>query len=115
VLNYIIKRSNARIVLTSSWRLVHDAEEQDEIFAANGVTAGPVGGTVDLGYENQADEIRQYLKKKAVEAFVILDDMTIDGFENNFVQINPVTGLNKLNLPQIFAFLNTPEQNQPPA
>jgi hypothetical protein len=89
-------------------------EQQNHIFASNGVSVPPAGRTIDLGYENRADEIRQYLRRKPTEAFVILDDLPLDGFANHFVHVNPMTGLHKTYLPRIFAILNVPEPNQPP-
>lgn len=95
VLNEILSAHKLRIILTSSWRNVFDAEKQCQVFKENGVNQIPVGQTKDIGYKHRSKEIKEYLKNKKVESFVILDDMQIDGFDKNFVLINPSTGLTR--------------------
>lgn len=92
-LNKILENNQTKIILTSSWRTVFDVEKQCQIFRENGVIQVPAGATTDLGYENRAQEINHYLDKHQVTSFVILDDMEISGFEDNFVKINAQEGL----------------------
>ena len=92
-LNRILRDNKVKIILTSSWRTVFDAEKQNQIFRENGVVQLPGGQTNDFGYENRSLEIQDYLSKRKVENYVILDDMKINGFEGHFVLVNPSTGL----------------------
>ena len=94
-LNEILSINKVKIVLTSSWRIVFSVEKQCEIFKENGVIQMPYGQTEDLGYENRSKEIDKYLRdNKKVSAFVILDDMEIEGFGQNYIKVNLNTGLN---------------------
>lgn len=105
-LNRILTENNVQIILTSSWRTVFDAEKQNQIFSENGVIQFPGGQTNDFGYKNRNIEIRDFMEGKKVESFVILDDMKLDGFDNNFVHINPATGLTEKDLEKANIILN---------
>ena len=95
VLNKILSTNNVRIILTSSWRTVFDVEKQCRIFKENGVVQLPMGQIKDLGYKYRNLEIKSYLENRKVEGFVILDDMQIDGFDDNFILIDPRNGLSE--------------------
>jgi hypothetical protein len=106
-LNELLKAHSLRIVLTSSWRTIFNVERQCEVFRDNGVTQTPYDQTVDLGYENRSDEIREYLdRKKKVRGFVILDDMEIEGFDENYVRIDMNTGLTLEHLKEVDRILS---------
>ncbi len=106
ILNRILCYDEVKIILTSSWRIVFDIEQQIQIFKENGVLQYPYGQTKDLGYENRGLEIKNYLQSEKVTHFVILDDMEIEGFDNNFVRINPSTGLTDKYVERINKVLN---------
>ncbi len=101
VLNAILQKYKLKIVLTSSWRTVFDAEKQNQVFKENGVIQMPYGQTSNLGYNNRSEEIKAYLKKRKVENFLILDDMEIKGFNAHFVRTNPSTGLTEEDLKKV--------------
>lgn len=105
-LNIILKSHRLKIILTSSWRNVFDVDKQCRIFKENNLRQMPAGTTKDLGYENRYQEIALYLENKKVDTFVILDDMEIKGFENNFVWINPAYGLTTNHIAVINKILN---------
>ncbi len=105
ILNMILRTHQVKIVLTSSWRTVFDAEKQNQIFKENGVIQMPYGQTKDLGYDNRAKEIKAYLKNRKVSRFVILDDMKIEGLDKYFVHTNPSTGLTQNDLEKVNAIL----------
>ncbi len=92
---------DVKIILTSSWRTVFDAEKQNQIFQENGVIQMPYGQTLDFGYTNRAEEINAYLNKREIENFVILDDMEIEGFDAHFVRTNPSMGLTEDDLKKV--------------
>lgn len=101
VLNKVLEQHKLRIILTSSWRTVFDAEKQNQVFKENGVNQVPAGQTKEIAYSDRGKEIAEYLAKRKVDCFVILDDMYMDGFENNFVHIDPKTGLTEAYLERI--------------
>jgi hypothetical protein len=45
-------------------------------------------------------------RKENPSHFLILDDMEVTGFPNNFLRINPATGLTPEHLPEINRILN---------
>ncbi len=100
-LNTILRTHNVKIILTSSWRTVFDAEKQNQIFQENGVIQMPYGQTPDFGYTNRSEEINAYLNKREIENFVILDDMEIEGFDAHFVRTNPSMGLTEDDLKKV--------------
>ncbi len=101
VLNAILQKYKVKIILTSSWRMVFDAEKQNRIFKENGVVQMPYGQTPNLGCNNRSEEIKTYLKKRKVKNFLILDDMEIEGFNAHFVRTNPSTGLTEEDLKKV--------------
>lgn len=106
VLNKILSSNNVRIILTSSWRTVFDVEKQCRIFKENGVKQLPMGQIKDLGYKYRNLEIKSYLENRKVEGFVILDDMQIEGFDDNFVLIDPRKGLSEEHVERVNEVLN---------
>jgi len=106
-LNKILESHRSKIVLTSSWRTVFDVEKQCEIFSENGVVQMPYSQTIDLGYENRSEEIRQYIsKQKNISNFLILDDMEIIGFDDNFIRVDFNTGLTMEHIGKAIKILN---------
>jgi hypothetical protein len=101
VLNQILRTHNIKIILTSSWRTVFDAEKLNQIFTENGVIQTPAGQTPSISNLKRGLEIKKYLEKRNPTHFVILDDMLISGFPKNFIPINPATGLTKEHIPMI--------------
>ena len=106
VLNEILSSNNVKIILTSSWRTVFDVEKQCRIFKENGVKQLPMGQTKDLGYKHRNLEIKNYLENRKVESFVILDDMYLEGFDDNFVLIDLRKGLSEENVEKINEILD---------
>ena len=101
VLNQILRTHDVKIILTSSWRTVFDAEKQNQIFIENGIIQTPAGQTPSISNLKRGLEIKKILEKRKPTHFLILDDMEITGFPNNFLHINPATGLTKEHLPMI--------------
>lgn len=108
-LNMILTNHNVKIILTSSWRNVFDAEKQNQIFKENGVIQMPYGQTKNLGYDNRDKEIQTYLKSKKVSQFIVLDDMNIEGFDSHFIRTNPSTGLTKTDVEKVNALFKINE------
>lgn len=111
-LNEILRTKKVKIIITSSWRTVFDVEKQCRIFRENGVIQVPYRATVDLGYEDRSAEIKQWLRNKNIEGFVILDDMEVPGFRHNFLRIKPGEGLTRSHIPLINQILNIGRNTQ---
>ena len=105
-LNTVLKQFSLKIILTSSWRTVFDVETQCQIFRENGVVQVPQGQTESVNFENRTLEISRYLGTHPTKHFVILDDMEIKGFEQNFVRVPFNEGLTPAQLPQIQRILS---------
>lgn len=90
-LNDILNETNAIIVLSSTWKKVWDLKRLDFIFKFNGVVKSPLDITADLG--NREREITDYVQRKNVTDFVILDDMELVIFPKQFVKCNMSEGL----------------------
>ena len=106
VLNQVLRTHNVKIILTSSWRTVFDAEMIHRIFTENGVIQSPYGKTPSISNLNRGLEIKRYLKDRKPAPFVILDDMEITGFPRNFILIDPAKGLTEEHIPMINEILN---------
>lgn len=101
VLNQVLRTHDVKIILTSSWRTVFDAEKLNQMFTENGVIQTPAGQTPNISNLKRGLEIKKYLEKRNPTHFVILDDMEITGFPRNFILIDPAKGLNEEHIPMI--------------
>jgi hypothetical protein len=82
ILNEIIEKTNANIVLSSDWRLYYTLEELDNIFKYNGLIKSPFDITTiktsHMGTSIESlrlDEINDYIDKNDVKNWVIIDDL----------------------------------------
>ncbi len=90
-LNEILNETNAIIILSSTWKKVWDLKRLDFIFKFNGVVKSPLDITDDLN--NREKEITDYVQRKRITDFVILDDMDLVIFPKHFVRCNMHEGL----------------------
>ncbi len=105
-LQHIRKATNAEVVLSSTWRIgwyelaagIRDSHNIDDYRAlvekllSYGI---PIHGHTPILYgHTRGEEITYYLKRaKDVEAFLILDDITVEGYAERQITTNPKTGL----------------------
>ena len=96
ILNTILEKTGAEIVLTSEWRIAfnNDLEALDRLFKYNKVNKSPIGVTSNICKDRNL-EISDYLHKSPhrISSFVILDDMDIKIAPNRFVRTNIIEGL----------------------
>lgn len=96
ILNRILEKTSAEIILTSDWRIHFDMDlnRLDSLFKHNGIHKSPLDITPDLG-KNRNKEILSYVCKHGakISAFVILDDMDIKVHSLRFVHSNINEGL----------------------
>lgn len=119
ILNGIIKKTDAEIILSSEWRLRYSDEELNHIFNNNKVLKTPERIPYDFveaftnmnrkniwGYK-RSREIEMYIENNPLQAFVILDDLRLSCFPENVIQTNDNTGLTEEHIPLILNCLNS--------
>ena len=116
-LNSIISETEARVIISSSWRILRSLQDLQDLFKSVGFTGKIYGMTPDLSIfqpdsENlRGLEIQQWITNnqryfKTAIQYIILDDE--DGFLENqqqyFFQINSDIGLNDSLTGKIISF-----------
>lgn len=106
-LNRITKTTNAKIVVSSSWR-GSGLKEMQDFLKSWGATGDVVGLTPILCGETRGKEIDKYLKKALkVESFVILDDDDdMDHLKPFLIQTPFSTGLTEKHADRAIEILN---------
>jgi hypothetical protein len=85
VLNKILKKTKAEIILSSDWSLYFTLEQMDEIFKINGIIKSPIDYVKQLALKmsmdsntNRGYSIDEYLAyHPEVQNYVIVDDLVI--------------------------------------
>ncbi len=104
LLNKLTDETNAKIVVSSSWRKNNSVEELSTLFKKNGITGDVYSSTHVLFYKNcdhsvsRGNEIQLWLSQyPETEQYVILDDDSdmLYNQRKNFVHVNPVKGFVK--------------------
>ena len=117
LLYQIVSSTDAKIVLTSSWRKhwERDFDKSDSIgrhlnqlFEENGLAI--FDKTIESSDNNRTDEIRDWLANNSVEQFVIIDDIAFgwDELESHLVRTNYRIGrgLHDSHVSQAISILN---------
>jgi len=117
IFNHIIKKTNAKVVISSTWRLNHP--DLKKIFEDQGVECDIIGYTPDLseckngiyrGSERGTEIFAWILKNwqnENIEKFIILDDENDMGKLKEFlIQTNMENGITGGNALQIINYLN---------
>jgi len=108
-LQAVLTATGAKIVISSSWRIVHSIDEIRGYLAARGVTAEVIGFTPSGGYDLSADhafptnetltcrgaEILAWVHEHPeLESYAVVDDNSdMDGVRERFVQTTWAHGL----------------------
>ena len=107
ILNQIIEKTAAEIVVSSDWRLIdHDLLAMQYHYKEMGITKEPIGFTPDLSNDKslrqdkakmRAKEILQYCQEHQaeIETWVAIDDLDLNLPANNFVKTNTEFGLSE--------------------
>lgn len=114
ILNDLVKRSGAEVVLSSTWRAKYSVDEMNEmmkgrganfkISAATPILFGKLSARIPRG-----KEINHYLKllETQPEAFVIIDDHDdMLNLKSNLIQTNVKFGLTKDDVEKALKILN---------
>lgn len=125
ILNKIIERTGAKIVVSSSWRMIHDISSFMSIFKENGC----IGEVIDLTpkwkfvrekpgviagcHENRGQEIQQWIDDNVVNKtdfrYIIIDDDSdmLDQQMPFFIQTLSSVGLSLNHIEKSVSLLNT--------
>lgn len=106
-LNEIVKQTGAKVVISSSWRKMQpDIGWWNEQFAIGGIVADCI--SVTPGSENgfRGREIRQWLKDRDIETYVILDDESDFYSDQPRIHVDMFHGLLMHHVPQAISLLN---------
>lgn len=120
LVNQLLIRGRAKVVVSSSWRLVRTDEEMQAILDERGFTGEIVGVTPTLHRtrdgipRGRGDEIRQWLDEHAgeVEGFVVLDDDggAMQPIVHRLVLTDPTKGMRESDLEQAHPLLVRPPE-----
>jgi hypothetical protein len=118
VLRWILDRTDARIVVSSTWRLGRSVEDLKQLFYNYGLQSRfIIDKTPYLSGEQRGVEIKQWLDENGeaheVESFVVIDDDDdMDVVRDNFVQTNHDYGLTYVEAHTVLGVLNGKEHNE---
>lgn len=98
LLKALVDKTNAKIVLSSTWRMYwgddsEDSKKLDEVFKRHGLE---IYSKTEYFHEERDIEILMYLARNKAESYVILDDIDFNWCEKNrmhFVQTFDETGI----------------------
>ena len=110
VLNGIVARTGADVVVSSTWRYGKTAAELQEMLHAQGF-AGRVVDTTPVGTSGagRGEEIAAWLAEHDVSGYVIIDDhVDMGGLLTHLVQTHPAHGLQSADAPRVIATLMRP-------
>ena len=116
VLNEIVARTGADVVVSSTWRYGKTASELQKILQAQGFT-GCVLDTTPTGAPgaDRGEEITAWLAEHAVSGYVIIDDHVDMGeLRTHLVQTHPAHGLRSADAPRTIETLMRPTPGGPP-
>jgi hypothetical protein len=115
-LNKIIQETQAKIVVSSTWRVSKSVQDLFYLLYRHGVRGEVIDKTPDFCEKSKGglwisktrgDEIQAWLDdNKDVESFVIIDDDDDILFYDNFVQTTMDTGLTDVHVQMAIGILN---------
>ena len=109
VLNEIVTRGDADVVITSTLRYGRSAAELQEMLRAHGFIGRVVDKTPTLAPgADRGEEIAAWLAEHAVNGFVIIDDHVDMGeLRSRLLQTDPARGLQPLDAHRAIAILDS--------
>jgi HAD domain in Swiss Army Knife RNA repair proteins len=110
VLNEIVARGGADVVVSSTWRYGKTVAELQEILDARGFIGRVLDKTpVGAAGSDRGDEIAAWLAEHAVSGYVIIDDhVDMGALRTNLVLTQPAYGLQPTDVPRALATLMRP-------
>jgi Swiss Army Knife RNA repair-like protein len=116
VLNGIVARGGAGVVVSSTWRYGKTVAELQEILEAEGFTGCVLDKTpTGAPGADRGEEIAAWLAEHAVDGYVIIDDHVDMGeLRTHLVQTHPAHGLQPGDASRAIAVLMRPLNGGPP-
>jgi hypothetical protein len=110
VLNEIVARGEAEVVVSSTWRHGKTVAELQEILKAEGFTGFVLDKTpTGAPGADRGEEIAAWLTEHAVDGYVIIDDhLDMGALRSRLVQTHPARGLQPADTPRAIAMLMRP-------
>ena len=117
VLNEIMARAGADVVVSSTWRYGKGAPELQEMLEAQGFTGRVLDKTpTGAPGADRGGQIAAWLAENAVSGYVIIDDHVDMGeLSTHLVQTQPAHGLQPADAPRAIATLMRPTHRGPPS
>lgn len=118
LLNQIILATNAKIVLSTNWRVSVGAAKTADLLIESGVLGNVIGSTPTDLRRHLSEVVPRHKEIQAwidanlskIKSFVIIDDLESASnkkLHNNFVLTDPDVGLTKENVQQAILILNS--------
>lgn len=102
----LITQTGAKIVVTSTYRRLYKPEILKEKFLAPYALDKHFLGVTPANQGGRGDEIRAFLESHHIQAYVIFDDMPIQGFGDRFFRIHSFEGITKHQIEEAAKVLN---------
>jgi hypothetical protein len=116
VLRWILDRTDARIVVSSTWRMGRTVEELKQLFYNYGLQSRfIIDKTPYLSGQERGDEIGEWLQMTSheIESYVIIDDdADMNIYTPALVQTNGDYGLTYVEAHEVLGVLNGKEHNE---
>ena len=105
IFNEILEQTDAKIILSSDWRLHWNLEELDKIFKYNGVIKSPEATTSFSKWKmssslqlDRIKQIEQYVHYSEITHWVAIDDLNLSDLGDRFVRTTDNEGLKELGI-----------------
>ena len=105
IFNEILTETDAKIVLSSDWRLHWNLEQLDKIFKFNGVIKSPEATTAFSKWKMSSSleldrvmQIKNYINYGEIENWVAIDDLNLSDLGDRFVRTKDSEGLKQLGI-----------------
>ena len=113
ILNEILEKLEARIIISSSWRNLYSIEELKKIFRKNGVR-GEIVGCTRLSEEAESEleksekrtgEINDYILENGIAQWIVIDDTQLY-LGDKQVRVNKFRGLERKHIGESIIKMN---------
>jgi len=108
LLNEIIEATDAKIVISSTWRIQNSTEMIQSYLNKRGFKGEVISQTPRFPFKDRGDEIERWLKTHdSVESFIILDDSSDMGpMMDRLIRTTWATGLQQKHVEQAIKMLS---------
>ena len=94
VLKEILDKFDAKLIITSSWRINKSLEQLQELFRFYGLSSYVLDKLPDfVDYMERENAIKSYVNLKGISNYLILDDMPFETLQKNAIQTELRKGL----------------------